>query len=324
MNNVKNLYRYLYPETNLFELVNKNRQEVNNPINSKNLFRGYVVEVCRKDGELKEKSKDSSIINIYPKGYIKAWIPVLDSGLSPEFARVFRPQTDKFVENLQAGDTVSISFEDDNFVNGICLGKIRSYSANDDIPEGIKIEKKSKDSRKLGQTENSSNSSVVDYKKIIEKYKDKTNETVQLTWPIYNDSKKNDSSNFGERINPQTGAIEFHPGIDIPKPAGTFVLSAQEGVVTKSYLSNDTESWIIEINHGTFITRYLHVTNVTVHVNEQVPMGAIIAEVAPKDTKSTGPHLHFEVRSLETDSNDRNVPLPPYQNSLAVLDKTKN
>lgn len=103
------------------------------------------------------------------------------------------------------------------------------------------------------------------------------------------------SSSFGYRKNPFTGRREMHKGLDIANHKGTPIIAAAAGVVTyvgrKGLLGN-----MIEINHGHgFITRYGHISKALIKKGQKVKRGEEIAQIG-NTGRSTGPHLHYEVR----------------------------
>lgn len=103
------------------------------------------------------------------------------------------------------------------------------------------------------------------------------------------------SSSFGNRKDPFTGGRAFHAGMDFPAPRGTTVLSAGYGKVSfvgeKSGYGN-----VVEVTHTTgLITRYGHLSAFLVKEGQVVNTGTPIAQVGSTG-RSTGPHLHFEVR----------------------------
>lgn len=103
------------------------------------------------------------------------------------------------------------------------------------------------------------------------------------------------SSGFGNRKDPFTRGKAFHSGLDFPAPTGTTVLSAGYGKVTfvgqKSGYGN-----LVEVTHGAgLVTRYGHLSAFLVKEGQTVSTGSPIAKVGSTG-RSTGPHLHFEVR----------------------------
>lgn len=103
------------------------------------------------------------------------------------------------------------------------------------------------------------------------------------------------SSGFGNRTDPFTGTRAYHAGIDFPAPRGTTVMSAGYGKVTfvgqKSGYGN-----VVEVTHAAgLVTRYGHLSAFLVKEGQVVDAGTPIAQVGSTG-RSTGPHLHFEVR----------------------------
>ncbi len=103
------------------------------------------------------------------------------------------------------------------------------------------------------------------------------------------------SSNFGWRIDPFTGTGAMHEGVDFPAPEGTPIFASAGGVVAYAG-PHPTYGNMVEIDHGKgIITRYGHASRVLVKVGQVVRRGEKIAEVGSTG-RSTGNHLHFEVR----------------------------
>jgi len=103
------------------------------------------------------------------------------------------------------------------------------------------------------------------------------------------------TSSFGFRTNPFTGLTQMHEGIDISNRIGTLVVAPADGII--SDIGNDSVyGRIVAISHGFGMsTRYGHLNKVLVQVGQNVKRGDKIAEVGMSG-KTTGPHLHYEVR----------------------------
>jgi murein DD-endopeptidase MepM/ murein hydrolase activator NlpD len=100
------------------------------------------------------------------------------------------------------------------------------------------------------------------------------------------------TSGVGMRRSPWTGEMRHHNGLDIPNPIGTPVHAAGDGIVE----SVDGERGTIILNHGQDIkTHYAHLSKIFVSLGERVRKGKPIAQVGNRG-KSTGPHLHYEIR----------------------------
>ncbi|HZH34194.1 MAG TPA: M23 family metallopeptidase [Pyrinomonadaceae bacterium] len=106
------------------------------------------------------------------------------------------------------------------------------------------------------------------------------------------------TAGYGIRNNPfdEFGFTEFHSGIDIGIPQGTPVLAAAKGVVTHSgWAGGYGNVVIIEHDGSDVITRYAHLSRCDVAVGQTVNKGSQIGLVGSTG-RSTGPHLHYEVR----------------------------
>ena len=103
------------------------------------------------------------------------------------------------------------------------------------------------------------------------------------------------SSNFGNRIDPFTGRTSMHAGIDFVAPSGTAVQAAAGGAVLESTTHSEYGN-MVEIDHGNgLVTRYAHLSKRLANTGDVVMKGQIIGELGSTG-RSTGPHLHFEVR----------------------------
>lgn len=119
------------------------------------------------------------------------------------------------------------------------------------------------------------------------------------------------SSGFGMRTDPVFEGTAFHKGVDIAAPIGTPVFCAADGFVTfcgwKPFLGN---SIFVRLNHTELLTIYGHLHTTTISENDSVFQGQIIGNVGSTG-KSTGPHLHFEIRLNEVSINPISFLLPP-------------
>ncbi|ODT75366.1 MAG: hypothetical protein ABS76_34320 [Pelagibacterium sp. SCN 64-44] len=104
------------------------------------------------------------------------------------------------------------------------------------------------------------------------------------------------SSDFGTRQDPFTGQSAFHSGIDFPAPTGTPIRSAGRGVVTFVGWKGDYGR-VVEVTHPSgLVSRYPHLSKALVAEGDEVGAHIQIALVGSTG-RSTGPHLHFEVRN---------------------------
>lgn len=103
------------------------------------------------------------------------------------------------------------------------------------------------------------------------------------------------SSPFGYRISPTGRSREFHNGVDISNKLGTDIIAAGSGIVTYSGY-NGGYGKVVMISHGYGYTSiYAHNQEILVSVGDQIKKGQVIAKVGSTG-RSTGPHVHFEVR----------------------------
>jgi len=101
--------------------------------------------------------------------------------------------------------------------------------------------------------------------------------------------------------------MEYHAGLDIPNPIGTPVHATGDAVVE----SIDGQRGTLILNHSQQIkTHYAHLSKILVNLGERVRKGQLIAQVGNRG-KSTGPHLHYEVRVA-------GVAIDPRQNLLSA------
>jgi len=102
-------------------------------------------------------------------------------------------------------------------------------------------------------------------------------------------------STFGHRIDPIAGVSAMHEGIDFVADPGTRVIASAGGVVITAERHPQYGN-LIEIDHGNdFSSRYAHLSNIKVKLGQIIKRGQEIG-ASGNTGRSTGPHLHFEVR----------------------------
>ncbi len=103
------------------------------------------------------------------------------------------------------------------------------------------------------------------------------------------------TSGFGYRLNPFTGKNAMHAGLDIAAAPGSPVYAPADGmVIFASY--DESYGKLVSVDHGFGVTtRYGHNSQIYVHVGQKVSKWDVIAAVG-NTGRSTGPHLHYEVR----------------------------
>lgn len=115
---------------------------------------------------------------------------------------------------------------------------------------------------------------------------------VPSIWPVEGES----TDSFGVRGNPfGGGGAEFHPGQDIAAPRGTPVYAPADGKVVEAGWKNGYGQTVV-LDHGNGLTtRYAHLSKIEVTAEQELKRGEQLGQVGSTG-RSTGPHLHYEVR----------------------------
>lgn len=120
--------------------------------------------------------------------------------------------------------------------------------------------------------------------------------------PIYG---YQEMSQFGRRIDPFTGSLAFHAGLDMAGPSGSKIYATADGTVSFAGRQGAYGN-MVEINHGANIaTRYGHLSEILVEDGDEVKKGDVIA-IQGSTGRSTGAHLHYEVRYKNQPMDPRN------------------
>ncbi len=117
-------------------------------------------------------------------------------------------------------------------------------------------------------------------------------------WPVEGQV----TGSFGERIDPFNGEGAFHTGVDIAAMVGQPVVAPADGMVDfADFMGGYGRAIVLEHGHG-IITRYGHLSGFAVTSGQRVRRGDVIGYVGLSG-RSTGPHLHYEVRINDTPVN---------------------
>jgi murein DD-endopeptidase MepM/ murein hydrolase activator NlpD len=167
-----------------------------------------------------------------------------------------------------------------------------------DVRGKLKVEKDEKglthqlrtDIERLESEAASQEESLSELIKLLQSKKEMLVHTPSI-WPVHGWV----TSGFGFRINPFTGLTQMHEGLDISNRVGTPVVATADGIVSdtgKDYFLGN----VVVISHGFgMTTRYAHLNKILIRAGQKVKRGDKIAEVGTTG-RSTGPHLHYEVR----------------------------
>ncbi|NCP11745.1 MAG: M23 family metallopeptidase [Sphingomonadales bacterium] len=128
------------------------------------------------------------------------------------------------------------------------------------------------------------------------------------------------TSHFGTRSDPFTGRAKAHKGIDIPGAIGTPIYATADGIIAKAEWFGGYGNFI-QIAHGNSIeTRYGHMSRLNVQAGDRVRKGQIIGFMGSTG-RSTGSHLHYEVR-IDGDAVNPLSFVPPRDIMLAARDES--
>jgi murein DD-endopeptidase MepM/ murein hydrolase activator NlpD len=122
----------------------------------------------------------------------------------------------------------------------------------------------------------------------------------RMQWPVSGSV----TSAFGERKNPLGAGDDFHPGVDIAAGEGTPIAAAASGRVIAAGPDGGYGNLIVVDNGNGVTTRYGHCSQIFARVGDSVAAGQTIGAVGSTG-RSTGPHLHFEVRVGNTPVDPR-------------------
>lgn len=191
----------------------------------------------------------------------------------------------RIIANLEKGqDTPPIIG-----IGGPSPSDIREKLKRENDKNGL-IQQMRNDIERLKSEAMSREESLSELEKLLQSKKEMLAHTPSI-WPVMGWV----TSGFGFRTNPFTGLTQMHEGIDISNQVGTPIIAPADGII--SDIGNDLGlGKILVISHGFgMITRYAHLNKVLVRVGQKVKRGEKIAEIGTSG-RTTGPHLHYEVR----------------------------
>ena len=122
--------------------------------------------------------------------------------------------------------------------------------------------------------------------------KEAETQTVEVVWPCPSYDKI--SAEFKSRVNPVTGEVIDHKGIDLAAKDGADVVAATAGDISETGFDAKFGNYIKVTNATGVITFYAHLSEISVAEGDAVTAGQCIGKVGSTGA-STGPHLHFEV-----------------------------
>ncbi|MDI7259890.1 MAG: peptidoglycan DD-metalloendopeptidase family protein [Thermodesulfobacteriota bacterium] len=191
----------------------------------------------------------------------------------------------RIISNLEKGQETRLIMG----IGGPSPSDIREKLKREGDDKGL-IQQMRSDIERLKSEAISREESLSELEKLLQSRKEMLAHTPSI-WPVMGWV----TSGFGFRIDTFTGLNQMHEGIDISNRVGASVIAPADGVI--SDIRNDLGlGKILVISHGFgMITRYAHLNKVLASVGQKVKRGEKIAEVGTSG-RTTGPHLHYEVR----------------------------
>lgn len=137
----------------------------------------------------------------------------------------------------------------------------------------------------------------------LAKNKEKMLASIPGIQPVSNTDLKRIASGFGYRTHPIYKTLRMHEGIDFSAPVGTPIYATGDGKVERLNDNMSGYGNVVLINHGFgYETLYAHMSKIIVKPGQEVKRGEIIGYVG-NTGRSTGPHLHYEVRKNDKPIN---------------------
>jgi len=147
--------------------------------------------------------------------------------------------------------------------------------------------------RQIGQLDKATENQHGDFESLLDKLEAQKNLLAHT--PAIRPVNGWSTSGFGYRVSPFTGKREFHKGLDIANRKGTEIVATADGVVSFVGPQGNFGNLVV-IDHGHGVTtRYAHLEKALLKRGEHVVRGKTIALMG-NTGRSTGPHLHYEVR----------------------------
>jgi murein DD-endopeptidase MepM/ murein hydrolase activator NlpD len=191
----------------------------------------------------------------------------------------------RIIANLERGQETTAFMG----MGGPSQSDLREKLKNNKDDKGL-IQQMRSDVERLQSEAASQETSLSEIEKVLQTKREILTHTPSI-WPVQGWV----TSDFGFRPDPFTGLIQMHEGIDISNRTGTIVVAPANGFI--SDIGNDwAHGKFLVISHGFGMTsRYSHLNKALVKTGQKVKRGDKIAEVGTTG-KTTGPHLHYEVR----------------------------
>ena len=163
----------------------------------------------------------------------------------------------------------------------------------------------------------------------LAKNKEEMNSCIPAVQPIAIKDFGRISDYFGRRRDPFTGKPRMHHGMDFTGPVGTEIYATGDGKVVKAEFSHFGYGKEVVIDHGFgYKTIYAHLRKIEVETGDEVSRGDVIGTLG-NTGRSTGPHLHYEIRSNHRPVNPmhyyfNDITAEEYDEMIEVASKSRN
>jgi murein DD-endopeptidase MepM/ murein hydrolase activator NlpD len=224
-------------------------------------------------------------------------------------------ESNQEIRHILGEDT---NINENNEINEVRITSILDYNSsilNQGVPMGgqkldLYYQKPEKLLNQMREDINVVEESIEQQRKTQENLKDEAvdykdmRESIPKIWPLADSGNSYISSNFGWRIDPISNQQEYHEGLDIAVWYNTPILATAPGKVT--FVGwNGGYGLSVEIDHGSgYTTYYAHLNQSKVSKGDKVDKGEVVG-LTGNSGKSTGPHLHYEVRINGVPKNPR-------------------
>ena len=169
------------------------------------------------------------------------------------------------------------------------------YAELKNLPEGDLIQRIRQKIDRLGKESYAQAVSYETLKRLIRSKESFVN-AIPAIQPVSNEDLNQMASGFGYRLDPFYRTFTFHPGMDFTADVGTEVYATGDGIVQKSQDDGWGYGNHVIINHGFgYTTLYGHLSKIAVSSGASIKRGQLVGYVG-NTGRSTGPHLHYEVR----------------------------
>jgi len=219
-------------------------------------------------------------------------------------------QIQKVLDDIQMRDenVYRVIFNADSIPNAVRqagFGGVNRYKYLEDMDNAelvINTAKKLDKVMKRLYVQSKSFDEIID----LTKRKEEMLRCIPAIQPISNKDLRRTASGFGWRTDPIYKTQRFHEGLDFSAPEGTEIYATGDGVVTMMKTSTIGYGKHLRIDHGFgYVTVYAHLSKFNVRQGQKVKRGDVIGYVG-NTGKSTGPHLHYEVRIKNKPVNPTN------------------